>query len=103
LAMLFVPTLMLPKFRPVGLKVIGATPVPLKLTSWGEAAALSTTVISPEKTLGRAGLKLTLMVQVPDGCTTLPAQLSDSVKPPLATMLLTDTGVPPAFVKVTGT
>jgi len=77
-AALVVPTFTLPKLINSGDTVIGATPVPPTPITCGELAALSVIVIAPAIIPTVAGLNVTRIVQLPEGCSTDPAQVSVS-------------------------
>jgi hypothetical protein len=78
LAALVVPTFTLPKLSTPGFTVNGVTPFPLIPTTCGELLALSVIVTAPAIVPTKVGLNVTRIVQLPDGCTTTPVQLSVS-------------------------
>lgn len=69
IAELGLPTFTLPKARPaLGVKLMpGTVPVPERGTVWGLAGALSPTLRLAENVAADAGVKVTLMVQLPFG------------------------------------
>jgi len=64
LAALLVPTAIVPKARLAGERETGVSPVPDRLTIWGETTALSLMVISPEMLPVTEGVKVTVIVHV---------------------------------------
>jgi hypothetical protein len=95
-----VPTLTFPKLRLAGDAVAaGGAPVPLKVTVWGLATALSVMVTNPARVPLAVGVNVTLIVQLAKAAT-VPTQLSVSLKSPLAVIFVTVTGPGPLLLTV---
>lgn len=96
------PTDWLAKVKLVADKVTTgvAKPLPLSMIVCGLFAALSMMVTVPYRLPSAAGVKVTVMVQVPDGATLEP-QLFSSAKSPLAAMDVMLRFAVPVFVRVT--
>jgi len=69
------PTAWLPKAKLTGEKVMGATPVPVKVTICGEFEAVSLTVITPGMLPVVEGMNVTLIVHVAPALRLLPQLL----------------------------
>jgi hypothetical protein len=81
---------------------VGSTPVPDKVTPWGEPAALSVKFSVAEKTLVEVGVNVTGIVQAAPGARTaqVVAPLSEKPAPAIKTVP-TVSGARPVFVRVT--
>src|SRR5271157_2993979 len=85
-AALEVPTSCDENVRLLGLRAAtGPLPMPLRLMTCGDPAALSWIGTEPERVPAAVGVKVTDKVQLPAADTLVP-QLSDSAKSPLAVM-----------------
>ena len=94
------PTAALGNVRLVGLTVIGASPVPVSLTSCGLVPALSLKVNAPVIAPTPLGLNVTFTVQLLFAASEL-LQLFVSLKSPLATIEPMESGPEPEFVSFT--
>jgi len=77
-AVLLLPTLTVPKARVAGESATGLIPWPDRVTICGELRAVLDKVMIPGMTASTPGVKVTLMVQVAEAGSVIPAQLSVS-------------------------
>jgi hypothetical protein len=102
---LIVPKVWLPKFRLVGVRLAdGALPVPLRFTVWGLPAALSAMLSTAVRAPRAAGVKVTVIVQLPPAATELPHVLVTAKSPgfaPVAPILVIVKLAFPVLVRVT--
>lgn len=98
-AALVVPTSWLPKLRLVAERLTaGATPVPLKLITWGLPAASSVTLIWPVRVPVEVGAKVTLNAQLAPAATVEPQVFVSEKSPLMATLEIVSVDVP-VFVR----
>src|ERR1700683_2479157 len=86
-AAVVVPTVSLPKAKVAGESVTGAAPVPVRLTSCGEFAAVSLMVIAPEMLPVAVGVNVEVMVQEAPALSVAP-QVLVSAKSPLDVIVI---------------
>jgi hypothetical protein len=95
------PTISLPNAKLTGENVMGATPVPVKVTICGEFDAVSLTVITPGMLPVVAGVNVTLIVHIAPALRVPPQVLPVCAKSPDAGEIESDVEAVPVFFTVT--